>query len=72
MNEAELYIAENSKNTNRVKFYKKRLKDLGAIEKTYFTPFKHRLNVNLKKKEKKKKMKEERLNLGLLHRKKKK
>lgn len=72
MNEIELYNAENNlSKKNWVRFYKDKIKKLGAVEKTYFTPFKHRLLVNEAKKNKKKAIKKTRLESGLLYNQKK-
>lgn len=66
MKEIEAFNAENNlNNTNRVRYYKGKLKDLGGEEKKYQTPFKHRLVVNKRRKDEKKNKNEERQRLGL-------
>lgn len=71
IHQIELFNAENNQSkTNRVRYYKDKIKELGANEKKYFIPFKHRLLVNTRKKEERKKNKEQRVNAGLIFKKK--
>lgn len=66
MKEIEAYNAEhNTDNTNRIRYYKDKLKEIGGGEKKFKIPFKHRLLVNTRKKVERKNKREEKHKLGL-------
>lgn len=70
MHKIEIFNAENNtSNTIRVRYYKSKIKELGAIEKTYKIPFQHRLRVSQRKRNEKKEKKQDRKARGIYNKK---